>query len=129
MNNKLIKNLGLLLSIGTLLGAGVLTGTFIKWQVDKNAPVPESIKVVPNTGQITLDQLKQNKTSQSCWVGVQKKVYDLTKYEMKHPGGKELFNGCGKEIDSLFPAHPGGKFNSPKNLETILPYYIGELIG
>jgi Cytochrome b5-like Heme/Steroid binding domain len=123
MNNKYLKFLGLALAIGIVIG----TGLFLKWQSDKTAPVSEEAKVVPTTGKITLDQLQKNKTSQSCWVGVQKKVYDLTKYEIKHPGGKELFNGCGKEIDSLFPAHPGGRFNSPKNLETILPYYIGEL--
>jgi hypothetical protein len=125
MKNNSIKILGLIVAIGILVAAGI----FLKWQVDKNAPVPEQAKVVPSDSKISLAQLQQNKTSQSCWVGVQKKVYDLTKYEIKHPGGKELFNGCGKEIDSLFPNHPGGKFTSPKNLETILPYYIGELIG
>jgi Cytochrome b5-like Heme/Steroid binding domain len=123
MSNKFIKILGLLSAVAIIVGAGI----FIKWQIDKNGPVAEGVKVIPSSGKITLDQLKQNKTSQSCWVGVQKKVYDLTKYEMKHPGGKELFNGCGKEIDSLFPAHPGGRFDKPENLETIKPYFIGDL--
>ena len=123
MNKSIIKILGLILSVLILVGAGV----FIKWQVDKNQIVPEAAKVVPATGLITIAQLQENKTNNSCWITVKKKVYNLTKYVDKHPGGKELFNGCGKEIDSLFPAHPGGRFDSEKNLNLILPYYIGEL--
>ena len=125
MNKNIIKLLGLVVSVIALVGVSV----FIKWQVDKNQPVPEVAKVVPASGLITIAQLQQNKTNDSCWITVKKKVYNLTKFVEKHPGGKELFNGCGKEIDSMFPAHPGGRFDSPQNLQKILPYYLGELEG
>ncbi len=125
MTNNKIKYLGLVLAFLILVSAVVIT----KWQVDKNAPVPEQAKIIPIDNKISFAQLEQNKTSHSCWIGVKKKVYDLTKYEINHIGGKALFNGCGKEIDSLFPNHPGGRFDTNKNLEKILPYYIGELVN
>jgi cytochrome b involved in lipid metabolism len=120
---KFIKVLGIIAAVLILLiAAGIGLYRY------NNQPVSIENTTVPSTGKITLAQLQANKNNISCWSSVQGKVYDLTKYVSKHPGGAELFNGCGKEIDSLFPKHPGGRFDSDSNLKKIQEYYIGELV-
>jgi cytochrome b involved in lipid metabolism len=90
-------------------------------------PVSEDMKKIPADKMISMTQLQSNKTKDSCWTSVDKKVYNVTSYVGKHPGGVELYNGCGKEISNLFPKHPGGRFNSEKNLQILSNLYIGDL--
>ncbi|XP_022097650.1 cytochrome b5-like isoform X2 [Acanthaster planci] len=38
----------------------------------------------------TLEEVNKNKTSQSIWVVIHNKVYDVTKFLDDHPGGEEV---------------------------------------
>ncbi|XP_038078492.1 cytochrome b5-like isoform X1 [Patiria miniata] len=38
----------------------------------------------------TLEDVKQHKTSQSIWIVIHNKVYDVTKFLDDHPGGEEV---------------------------------------
>ncbi len=116
--------------IGTICGLLLLVAIgYTAYVVIMNRqPVATEQKTVSDDKKIPLSQLQANKTQGSCWTAVDKKVYNLTSYVTKHPGGVELYNGCGKEITNLFPNHPGGRFNSEKNLALIKELYIGDLV-
>jgi hypothetical protein len=121
MNND-IKYLGFALACVVLLSGG-----FYMWYNIYGIPVTETKKAIPTSGIITLSQLQENKNASSCWVSVNNIVYNVTSYVSKHPGGAELYNGCGKELDNLFPQHPGGKFGLESNLKLIESFKIGNL--
>lgn len=38
----------------------------------------------------TLEDIKQHTTRQDCWVVIENKVYDVTKFLDEHPGGGDL---------------------------------------
>ncbi|MDI9325348.1 MAG: cytochrome b5-like heme/steroid binding domain-containing protein [Alphaproteobacteria bacterium] len=63
----------------------------------------------------------------SCYSIINKKVYDLTYFINKHPGGKQkILDICGKDGSTLFQKQHG--FNK-KITDRLLPtFYVGELV-
>lgn len=60
-----------------------------------------------------------------CWSAVNGKVYDLTPWPAKHPGGdKAIFSICGKDGSEAFNKKHGGQEKPEKTLEG---FYIGDL--
>lgn len=51
---------------------------------------------------ITFEQLAKHNTKAHCWMCVQGVVYDITDYVAKHPGGKIILEGAGKDATNLF---------------------------
>jgi predicted heme/steroid binding protein len=58
--------------------------------------------------QVTWEQLAEHNTPQDLWVAIRGKVYDLTTYQNRHPGGFRLMQlGAGRDVTHLFEAyHP-----------------------
>lgn len=56
-------------------------------------------------------------------------VYDVTNYAPKHPGGDDIFEGCGKDATSLFNARPGERNtpHSPTAAQMLQTLKIGDL--
>ncbi|CAK66208.1 unnamed protein product (macronuclear) [Paramecium tetraurelia] len=53
--------------------------------------------------QCTIDEVAKHNTINSAWIVINSKVYDVTKYLNKHPGGKEeLMKGVGTDGTALF---------------------------
>jgi len=73
----------------------------------------------------TLQEVKKHNTITDAWIIIKGKVYDVTSWIPKHPGGKIILQGIGKDATSLFE-----NYGHPKYVEkTILPkYYIGKLV-
>jgi cytochrome b involved in lipid metabolism len=48
---------------------------------------------------ITLDEVKAHAAHGDCWIIVRGKVYDVSKFMEKHPGGADLLldNSSGKD--------------------------------
>lgn len=44
---------------------------------------------------ITYKELQEHKSSGSCWILVEKNVYDVTSYLAYHPGGATILGGMG----------------------------------
>jgi cytochrome b involved in lipid metabolism len=40
-------------------------------------------------GPITMEQVEKHDNEKDCWIVVEKKVYDCTKFLSDHPGGEE----------------------------------------
>lgn len=73
----------------------------------------------------TLAEVAKHNTEESFWTIVHDKVYDLTKYYKRHPGGKDLlFRNGGKDSTADFE----GMFHSKKAVAILKKYYIGDIV-
>lgn len=73
----------------------------------------------------TVAQVAQHNSSTSCWSAINGRVYDLTAWINKHPGGPEhILSICGSDGSSAFNAQHGSQSRPEKILQT---FYIGDL--
>ena len=49
-----------------------------------------------------VQQLIKHKSKEDAWLSVQGIVYDITDYVAKHPGGRIIMEGAGKDATNLF---------------------------
>lgn len=79
----------------------------------------------PSPKTYTLAEISTHNSKTSCWTAVNAKVYDITTYIPKHPGGeKQIMQVCGKDGTYLFEdQHSGDK----KPNATIAKFMIGDL--
>lgn len=77
----------------------------------------------------TLPEVAVHNTESDCWMAIEGKVYNVTDFIPKHPGGKAIVGGCGKDATSLFNERPtNNKGPHPAQAKALLPtYYIGDL--
>lgn len=73
----------------------------------------------------TLTEISAHNSKTSCWTTVKGKVYDITTYIPRHPGGeKQIMQVCGKDGTFLFEdQHSGDK--KPNNV--LVSFEIGVL--
>lgn len=76
-----------------------------------------------------LDEIAQHNSDTDCWMAIEGKVYNVTDFVGKHPGGKAIINGCGKDATTLFNERPtNNKGPHPDQArELIKEFYIGNL--
>jgi cytochrome b involved in lipid metabolism len=70
----------------------------------------------------TIEEVKQHNTRNDCWVIVDKKVYNITDFIHKHPGGP-VFVRSNKDISEDF--YDIG--HSKRAEELLQEFYIGDL--
>lgn len=101
-----------------------------------NQPLTEStttVEVISNTATgtpkksgFTLTDISTHKDATSCWSAVNGKVYDLTSWIGKHPGGdKAILSICGKDGTANFMKKHAGSEEAKAQLPNFL---IGDLI-
>ncbi len=90
----------------------------------KPTPKPETPGMnTPNP--ITMAEIAQHNTSQSCYSAINGRVYNLTAWITKHPGGSaRILKICGKDGSSAFNAEHGGE-SKPEAI--LSEYFIGVL--
>ena len=73
---------------------------------------------------LTLEEVKKHNKKEDAWTIIENKVYNITSWIPKHPGGEIIMQALGKDATQLFIAN-----NHPSYVKkTILPkYYIGTL--
>jgi cytochrome b involved in lipid metabolism len=90
--------------------------------INQNQPSGSKLNLISKA------ELAIHNKATDCYIVIQNKVYDLTKYLPNHPGGsKQLEKECGKDIDMLGAMHPGGNFSSDKIQKMVESYLVGEL--
>jgi cytochrome b involved in lipid metabolism len=73
----------------------------------------------------TLADISVHNSKTSCWTTVGGKVYDITSYVPRHPGGeRNILKVCGKDGTSLFEDQHGGDSKPEKMLASL---FIGNL--
>nr|AAF60299.1 cytochrome b5 DIF-F [Petunia x hybrida] len=74
----------------------------------------------------TLSQVAEHKSKQDCWIIINGRVVDVTKFLEEHPGGEEvLIESAGKDATKEF--QDIGHSKATKNL--LFKYQIGYLQG
>lgn len=73
----------------------------------------------------TMADISANASKASCWSNIEGKVYDLTSWIGKHPGGAQAILAiCGKDGTELFD----GKHGMDPRAKGVLPnFYLGNL--
>jgi cytochrome b involved in lipid metabolism len=100
----------------------ILTACSLR-QKHEPVPIPIDIPVhTPATGKsYTTEEVAGHNTGASCWLILDKKVYDVTSFIPKHPGGEAILRGCGKDATQMFAGHSA----SAKAMKE--QFYIGDL--
>ena len=79
------------------------------------------------TSGITKAQVAANNSPSKCWTIVGNKVYDLTQWITRHPGGSSAISSlCGIDGTSRFRGQHGSSGRPNSQLDS---YYIGDLKG
>ena len=73
---------------------------------------------------ISTDEVKLHNTNGDCWLIIRGKVYDVSQYMEKHPGGADLLkdNSSGKDASEAYEDADHTK----KAKEMLAKYYIGD---
>lgn len=72
-----------------------------------------------------MNEVATHNTPQDCWSVVDGKVYDLTQWIDKHPGGAVVIKAlCGKDGTAGFTSKHGGEVKPEQQLAS---YLIGTL--
>jgi len=97
-------------------------------QNEEVSPSPSASSTAP-AASYTLADVAQHATQLDCWLAIEGKVYDVTDFIGKHPGGKAILRGCGKDATVLFNTRPDGPGTPhPDEARQILPqFYVGDL--
>ncbi len=102
-------------------------------RADESVPAPIATSTSPLATSTTpvaqvsyvLSDVALHATASNCWSAVNGKVYDLTSWISKHPGGQRAILGiCGRDGSVAFNGQHGGQQKQADQLET---FYIGEL--
>jgi cytochrome b involved in lipid metabolism len=87
----------------------------------KTNPIPQNFTsryikpVSTTTPSVTLKMIKINEVAlhnkpTDCWTSINGKIYDLTAFASKHPGGdKAIFSICGIDGSKAFNGQHGGQ--------------------
>jgi cytochrome b involved in lipid metabolism len=126
LNNKNWIVIGL---AGVLL---VTTGSFMFFSKDTNAPSQTGTpgnNEEPGKVSYTLTEVSSHNSASDCWMAIGGKVYNVTDFVGKHPGGPSIIGGCGKDATVLFNERPTNDMGPhPKQAEALLEtFYIGDL--
>lgn len=76
----------------------------------------------PTSKSYTADEVATHKNGLSCWLILDGKVYDVTTFISKHPGGEAILRGCGKDATQMFAKHPESAIAMKEQ------FYIGDLV-
>ncbi|WP_416137892.1 cytochrome b5 domain-containing protein [Halomonas sp. HK25] len=78
---------------------------------------------------ITLDELDEHASADSCWKAIHGRVYDITDYVPNHPTDSAvILEWCGKEATEGWDNKRPGVPHSPRAEEMLEAYLIGRLV-
>ena len=77
----------------------------------------------------TLAEVAEHDSLDSCWMAIEGRVYDFTKYIPDHPTPPRIMEvWCGREATEGMRTKGIGRDHSPAAWAMMRPYLIGELI-
>ncbi|MDR8018223.1 cytochrome b5-like heme/steroid binding domain-containing protein [Nesterenkonia aerolata] len=75
----------------------------------ESAAAQEEPSAEEETAALTMDEVAQHDSADSCWTVVDDTVYDLTEWVAEHPGGEQAIEGlCGTDGTEAFEQQHGG---------------------
>lgn len=121
-----MKNLFVVLTFSVLVfSACSQTENAVEVNVVNEEENSGQINVTADLAPMPLDEVAKHADESSCYSVVDGKVYDLTEWMVKHPGGKaNILKMCGKDATEMFRAQHGDGEKFDKILEG---YYLSDL--
>lgn len=105
-----------------------LTGCSSTTNSTENTVTETDTPETTETEQIyTLEEVAQHAIADDCWMVIDGDVYDVTSYGATHPGGDEIYRGCGIDATDYFNDIEGGKGHSTAADAIKENYSIGTL--
>jgi cytochrome b involved in lipid metabolism len=109
-----------LIFLGLVLGGCGSTGV-------NNNPTALVGTMDPGAKSYTAEEVAKHSKEGDCWIVFDGKVFDLSKHP-EHPGGKIIFESCGKESTEAFNTKGGiGRLHSEMAKALLNKFYIGDL--
>ena len=106
-----------------LISALLLSAAAVTWN-----SIPVALALEESTRQgVTVEELQKHTSAESVWVAINGKVYDLTGFLTRHPGGAGIIlKYAGKNASTIF-----NKFHAPNFVDKYLTpdECLGPLIG
>lgn len=94
-------------------------------QTDEDTTGDDSETTQESGDQITLTEVEDNDSTDSCWTVIEDRVYDLTEWVDQHPGGEDRIEQlCGTDGTEMFSGQHSGE-SQPE--EQLSEFEIGEL--
>ena len=81
------------------------------------APISTPLSSPSSSTSYTIADVSSHNTRSSCWVVVNNNVYDVTSFGPQHPGGDQIYQGCGQDITTYMK-------NSHKPVDNLLPQFL-----
>ncbi len=121
--NTIAKNLNKVKTLkarnGTATSTPVVTGT---GNATSTATTTSTLPVY------TMTQVASHGIQSDCWIVVSGKVYSVSSYITKHPGGQgAIINSCGKDATTAFNTQGGNGSHSPSAKTMLGSFLIGTL--
>ena len=93
--------------------------------------VPSATPIKPdNTTILTAEAVSKHNKVADCFIAVNSKVYSVSAYLFKHPGGGRLITPyCGQDATQAFVTKDGRGSHSSKAYSFLQQLYIGDLNG
>lgn len=86
-----------------------------------------SVSTTTEVKTYTMAEVSTHASSASCWSAISGKVYNLTSWIGKHPGGDQAILAiCGKDGSQLFDGQHG---MDPKAKGVLPKFYLGDLVN
>lgn len=82
----------------------------------------ENTNQVNTAASYTLEEVTKHFTKEDCWLAASGKVYDVSSFVDKHPGGEKILEGCGKDMTEFFKT-----IHAKQSVEKLPAFYIGDL--
>lgn len=136
------KTVLIVVVICTLILGGIFIVGFLQKQLNESSttttPTTQSSDTTNNTSTqntsqnvttYTMTEIAKHSSESNCWLLINNKVYDVTKFIPDHPGGvAQIIPYCGKEATKAFDTQGGrGRPHSPTADEMLKDYFIGNL--
>ncbi len=94
--------------------------------VTAEQPAPTITEPTPEPRGYRLEEVAQHREKTDCWTAVDGKVYDLTPFISKHPGGvKNIMKLCGIDGTAIFKDQHG---SDSRAVSRLIDLYLGPLI-
>jgi cytochrome b involved in lipid metabolism len=99
------------------------------------SPSTTSISTTPKdqntqTAALTNEEILKHSSPNDCWIIIEQKVYSVTDYLSKHPGGAGRISAyCGKDATQAFLTQDGKGSHSAEAFRILGILYVGDVNG
>jgi len=92
---------------------------------EESTPTEEALEIAT----YTMEEISLHNSIEDCWLLINGKIYDVTGFDTKHPGGRAVLAGCGIDSTELYETRPmgSGTPHSDKARTGLEKFYIGDL--